>query len=302
MSTTQLALCFCPIRQVIAACSGAYDAGPEASHRVIHQDGDRTTFRMSGYCFATSKVASLFFRQVNERGDLARLVQILSASPGSDAGLRGLLFEAYAHNKLLQGGPFEFKYLDCPGGGAPVAAPAAVPVQLNLPDFEQEVFFSPGSRSRTGARAQLTTDIASFRKAVQSVKPSVKSAYLRPSGQGHPLVDSCIYPDSLIQMTVADTKPKVDEELLEQHLECLPDLPVYFLDYVVPQDVYSTFRVPTLKRDRSLTPRVQRIRVRVVKVVTTATSLRLQRSRVTLHPRMLPTQAGPMGSRFRAVV
>jgi hypothetical protein len=34
--------------QVLSAVGSKYDAGPEASHRVIHQDGDRVSFRGLG--------------------------------------------------------------------------------------------------------------------------------------------------------------------------------------------------------------------------------------------------------------
>ena len=72
-----------------------------------------------------------------------------------------------------------------------------------------------------------------------------------PSGQGHSLVDSGIYPDTLLQFTVAEGGDKVDEDLLEAHLACLPDRPQYFLDFVVPPKVYRAFKVPKLQRDSS---------------------------------------------------
>lgn len=239
--------------QVIAACSGAYDAGPEASHRVIHQDGDRNTFAGTAYRFATSHVASLFLKEVPQRGGMAQLVRILSGSPGSDAGLRGLLFEAFAHNTLLQGGCFHCRPLDSPGG-------AAEPLTLQLPHFKAEVLFITGSQSQT------SININGFREAVDQLRQSgTQSAYLRPSGQGHPTVDGCIFPNSLLQMTVAGSRGVVDEQVLEAHLQCLPRKPWYFLYYVVPQDVYDSFTTPKLKRE-SCHPRVQNTHVCVIKI------------------------------------
>ena len=111
-----------------------------------------------------------------------------------------------------------------------------------------------------------------------------------------------MYPNTLVQITVAESKPSLDEGLLELHLACLPDRPEYFLDYVVPHDVYDTFKVPRLNRSGSFGVRVQRTHVRVVKVAAAATSPCLQRSRMTLHPTALSTRSGPMASRFGAVV
>lgn len=243
--------------QVIRACSGAYDAGSEASHRVIHQDGDRTTFKRAGYRFATSNIAARFMQHVSTHGQLAQFVREMFASPRSDAGLRGLIFEAYVHALLVRGGAYECRYLDI--SGAVAAQPTQHP-QLQLEDCEKEVFFHTGSQSR------VRTDITGFCNAAKDVGHSgMQSAYLRPSGQGHPLVDSCIYPNTLLQITVAASRDTVDEVLLEEHLACLPDQPQYFLDYVVPHNVYATFKVPKLQR-ASNHVRVKKTHVRVLKV------------------------------------
>ena len=55
----------------------------------------------------------------------------------------------------------------------------------------------------------------------------------------------------------------LNEKLLEDHLQSLPDLP---FDYVVPADVYSNFKPVPLKRDATDHPRVARTHVRVVRV------------------------------------
>lgn len=269
--------------QVIAACSGAYDAGPEASHRVIHQDGDRNTFAGTAYRFATSHVASLFLKEVPQRGGMAQLVRILSGSPGSDAGLRGLLFEAFAHNTLLQGGCFHCRPLDSPGG----ARDAAEPLTLQLPHFKAEVLFITGSRSRS------SININGFRDAADQLRQSgTQSAYLRPSGQGHPTADGCIFPNCLLQMTVAERRGAVDEEGLEAHLQCMPRQPRYFLYYVVPRDVYDSFTTPKLKRE-SCHPRVQKTHVRVIKIKAVAATAAVATSPLPASASLSPSAAAP---------
>ena len=57
----------------------------------------------------------------------------------------------------------------------------------------------------------------------------------------------------------------LNEELLEEHLKCLPDRSRYYYDYIVPTDVYSTFKPAPLKRHVDH-PRVALTHVRVVRV------------------------------------
>ena len=66
-----------------------------------------------------------------------------------------------------------------------------------------------------------------------------------------------------------------DEGLLERHLECLPDCQQYYFDYVVPADVYNTFKPTLLKRDARVHPRVaSRLFVRVIKAMSQPYSAR----------------------------
>jgi hypothetical protein len=89
--------------------------------------------------------------------------------------------------------------------------------------------------------------------------------YLRPDTCNHPVIDACIYPNILINFKVAEGD-SINEDILERHLECLPEQDLYYFDYVVPETVYSTFKPPHLTRD-SKNPLTCRVRVRVVKVV-----------------------------------
>lgn len=260
--------------QALTACAG-YDAGPEARHRLIYRDGDRTTFCSSaaGYRFATSNVDSLFIRQAATFDKLPQLVRFLSAPPdrwdsGNEKNQRRLMFEAYAHAALAGGGRFQYRYLDSPCGAA------AQPLELQLVKVK-ETFFSAGSQySRKCTRSgKVCTDVTSFSNAASQLQLSgVQSAYLQPSGQGHPLVDGCIYPDNLLHISATGNVDTVDEQELEAHLACLPDRPQYFLTYVVPPYVYNTVRVPELSRFA----RVQRTRVRVVNVIGAGSSTRLR--------------------------
>ena len=73
-----------------------------------------------------------------------------------------------------------------------------------------------------------------------------------------------IYPDTFLQFTVSPWKEGVNEERLERYLECLPPGEQYYLDYVVPADVFKEFKAPPLKR--GTLPLVSKTYVRVVKV------------------------------------
>ena len=75
----------------------------------------------------------------------------------------------------------------------------------------------------------------------------------------HPVIDACIYPNTLINFKVAEGD-SINEDILERHLECLPNQDLYYFDYVVPETVYSTFKPPYLARDAK-NPLTDRMRV-----------------------------------------
>ena len=87
---------------------------------------------------------------------------------------------------------------------------------------------------------------------------------MRPSNAFHPVIDACIYPDTLLNYKVGKGGD-LNEQLLEDHLSSLPNLTRYYFDYVVPADAYSIFKPAPLKR-AMLHPRVALTHVRVVKV------------------------------------
>jgi len=264
------------IEQVLAAVTGAYDTGPEASHRVIHQDGDRITFKRLGPKFATSHVGDLFAQQAQSRGMLARLMSLLASSTNMHPNSRGHFFEVLKHNVMCSGGRMAYRFLDVPGGisasgrkGRPsskytdarqAALDAATtvvaqahgstpgqPLLITIPALEQRTFEADS--------------VDAFGAAVQQCS---SPCYLRPDAADQPIFDACIYPDTLLQFTVSPQKEGVNEELLERYLECLPPQEQYYLDYVVPADVYKEFKASPLKR--GALPRVSKTYVRVVKV------------------------------------
>lgn len=265
--------------QVLAAIEGQYDAGSEASHRVVHQDGDRVTFRECSRKFATKNMGELFAQTALSRGTAARLLMKLASPSNTNSSSRGHFFEAVMHAVVSNGGSFEYKLVDVPCGvpasdsrGRPSTerhnalqialdkataeaqadggiAPGAL-LRMTVPQLKVQVF-KGGSNVNIG-------DFGSV--AMQCASP----CYLRPDNGIHPVIDACIYPDTLLNFKVAAGKAgSLNEKLLEDHLQSLTDLPRYYFDYIVPADVYSTFKPTPLKRDL---PRVARTHVRVVKV------------------------------------
>ncbi|PNH11883.1 hypothetical protein TSOC_001236, partial [Tetrabaena socialis] len=281
MDIAVVAARFTDVKQVYLALGGQYDLNPDASHCVVHQDGDRSTFCKGPAVFATSTVAALFIDGVRRHSAQVLMLAERAGPLNNWASTRGPIFEACAHKDLLGGGCFEYKFLDvpfhAPGGCEPLsvsytAAKAAaleaaaagvgcasgaaagqpLQLQLQLPSFGQPVLFAAGAAS----------DISGFCTAASACS---EPSYLLPTVFTHPASThpACIFPDTLLQCTISPQREQIDEDILERHLECLPDQPVYYLDYVVPADVYPSFQVPDLERVHA---RVRKTVVRVVKM------------------------------------
>ena len=265
--------------QVLAAIEGQYDAGSEASHRVVHQDGDRVTFRECSRQFATKHMGELFALAALSRGTAARLLMKLASPSNTNSSSRGHFFEAVMHAIVSNGSSFEYKLIDVPcgvpasGKRGQATAERRSALQIALDDAAAEARtvggIMPGAPLRMTApqlEQQLfvggsNVNIGNFGSAA---KQCVGQCYLRPDNGIHPVIDACIYPDTLLNFKVATGNVgSLNEKLLEDHLQSLPDLPRYYFDYIVPADVYSTFKPAPLKRDL---PRVARTHVRVVKV------------------------------------
>ncbi|EFJ52637.1 hypothetical protein VOLCADRAFT_85820 [Volvox carteri f. nagariensis] len=260
------ALASTSLEQVVSAL-GAYDAAPEASHHIVHQDGDRSTFSQLEYCFATPHVGSLFTQQVRAKGLGAELAYYMS----DEGGFSGLFWEPYAHQAFIKGGKFEYKVLSVPSS-VPRTGKQGRPRKAVREEREMAVTAATGGKSMVMTQKPLEQvqflvadkpeDIdVHFREAVES---RTAPAYLQPSHGRHPCIDACVLPDRLLQITVSKKRKAVDEEILERHLQCLPPRDVYYLDYIVPASSFQTFKVADLKR----TPgsRVAKTTQRVVKI------------------------------------
>ena len=285
--------------KVLAAIEGGYDVGTDASHRVIHQDGDRETFQEGKVQFATDHVASLFMAQCMSRGTAARLLRDLASPLNTSSSSRGQFFELLMHPIICSGGTFDFRFVDVPsvvppdkGKGRPttisknamekalksatskeLAAQGSAPglsLQLTIQTLEEVIF-----------RGGMQADLGDFCAAVKGCS---SPAYLRPDNAVHSAIDACIWPDTLLNFKVLGGKSDSPSEvLLEQHLHCLPDLPQYFFDYVVPSDVFASFKPTCLQRDAGKFPRLSRLNVRVVKAMAAGRSVSSMRGRGTVQ-------------------
>jgi hypothetical protein len=87
-------------REVIDA---EYDIGTEASHHVIHQDGDRITFQALPQQWATFHVGKVLLERAERSGVSAQLLKRLVSSSNPDEGSRGAFFEAQMHSAVPNG-------------------------------------------------------------------------------------------------------------------------------------------------------------------------------------------------------
>jgi hypothetical protein len=200
-------------------------------------------------------------------------MSLLASSSNANSSSRGHFYEVLMHSVMRSGGRMEYRFLDVPcdvpapsGAGRPsakrtAALQAAKRAEEEAPDAPLFLPLPPLPEQLFAASSQGST--ASFEKAAGR---SQNARYLRPDGPSHPIFDACIYPAMLLQFTVSESKEGVNEGLLERFLECLPPADRYFLDYVVPADVYPRFTAAPLKRDNKTTPRVCKTHVRVLKV------------------------------------
>lgn len=231
---------FFAVPQARATKDGRYDSGTESSHFIIHQDGDRETFREKRREFSTKHVRSLFVREKSKH-NTPSMISSDKAGPETPMGRsRGDLFEARGHKALCHGGDFEFRVVDSPIGVLPsLKSPMTVPPLIE-----------GGHKS----------DIGGFADAVASNSGDV---YLRPDNENHPLIDACIPPNILLNFKVSPGATKPNAKVLESHLQALPEHDEYFLDYFVTPSNYAAFKAPTLNR---ASDRARRLHVRVVQV------------------------------------
>ena len=213
-------LCF--TAHVLTAIGGVYDVRPEASHLVIHQDGDRDTFEEGIVKFSTMNVGLMFMKTASTQGTAAWLMkQVARLDDLNSSSSKEQFFDISMHPRVYGGGSFEYKFVDVPrkiraagGKGRPTtgrnntafevalqaassAAAASIPgyaagatLQLSFPEL-QERFFVGGMQSDVGGFPAIVDDCSS-------------PCYLRPdNGVDHPAIDACIWPDTLLNFKVA---------------------------------------------------------------------------------------------------
>ena len=120
---------------------------------------------------------------------------------------------------------------------------------MRLPPLTQ-VFFKGGHKSNIGLFAAQVT-------------ASSRNIYLLPDNENHPVIDSCILPNKLLNFKVSEKIKPPNRAALDAHLLALPELDEYFLDIVVPATIYKSVRIPPVVRD---TERTKKLHVRVVRV------------------------------------
>jgi len=191
--------------------AGQIDAAPEASHRLLHIQVQRPYVRKSvtiGTRYIVDCLLNRFLEQ--QESEVSRLL-ISSASSPNLGTLRGDVFEGYAHRVLRNGGDFRVRCLDGPDAGAEV--------MLHL---------------------ACCDGVYSIREPADLALCPSDAHYCKPVYPNFPAVDALMLPGNLFQMTVSKTH-SVKHAALKRVLEQLPDVPLYDLYFVVPEDIYPSF-------------------------------------------------------------
>jgi hypothetical protein len=243
--------------------------------------GDRNTFQECSRLFATDKIKELCAELALRQSSEARLLKMLSSSSNENSSARGLFYEAVMHLVVAKGGKFEYKIVDVPcsvpasGKKGALTAKRISALQLELDKATEDARKKEGTLA--GAPLEMTfpqlerlffqggskLSIGGFGIAVSCC---TSQCYLRPDNNFHPLMDAFIYPNALMNYKVSEMASPLNEQVLEDHLQCLPDQPCYYFDYIVPSDKYPTFKPAALLRNAVLHPRVAKTHVRVIKV------------------------------------
>jgi hypothetical protein len=192
---------------VVDRCTGEVDSAPETSHRLLHILTQRPYIEKS-IAFGSAHIANVVLSKLLQQ-QRVQLAAFLSSSAGDSttSGLRGVLFEAFAHRALRAGGTFRMRRLD---GSA------------------EEVLQLEGcSGLRLLNRAEDLTGLPS-------------GLYCQPTAGNFPAVDAVRLPNTLFQMTVSLSHP-VKQAALAAVLQQLPEASSYELFFVVPEDIFGAF-------------------------------------------------------------
>ena len=193
---------------IIRKSIGQIDAAQEASHRILHIQTQQPFVYRSiafGSAYIRDRVAELLFLQ--QRQAMIDFLITSSSSPQL-AGVRGELFESYAHRIISSGGSFKVRRLD---------------------DGSEETLKLERCAGTHFVRSP--SDLAECPSQLHYCQPVVRN---------FPAIDAVTLPGSLFQMTVSLMHP-VKYAALKVVLDSMPDCSNYNLFFVVPDDVFPTF-------------------------------------------------------------
>ena len=214
---------------VIRKSVGQIDAATEASHRLLHIVTQPPFVSKSialGSAYIRDRLAELLFTQ--QRQAVSDFL-IGSTSSPQLAGVRGDLFEAYAHRILSGGGALRVRRLD-----------DGFETTLQIP------------RSVGTHFVRTPSDL---------VQCPSNLHYCQPIARNFPAVDAVKLPGSLFQMTVS-LSHAIKYTALKSVLESMPDCASYDLYFVVPEDIFKDFASQSIDGLDIKTPDARVLRVR----------------------------------------
>ena len=161
--------------EMIEKAVGETDGAQGTSHLLVHMVVlDDSTFQSKTHRFASDYVCKSVFDRLLQ-GQREKFVAFLRGirDLGEAGGMRGHMFEPWAHKLLLQGGKFQVRNL------------------------------------RTGDRDTLTLPGLQLKQfeSLNDVADCDKSTYCVPVSKRFEAIDSFIKPDKVFQMTVSKTHP-----------------------------------------------------------------------------------------------
>ena len=192
-------------------------------HRLVHlvpsEDYKRVTLQ-----FGSQKICDAFLMAHHKNVEEAFIFFIKTKTDAIYAGLRGQLFEAYAHRIIAAGGSFKILNL---------TDVTATTTELVLPPADIEYFSDIPkivSFNSSGSSSGSSSSSSSSSASNNELKPK----YFIPQSKKFAVVDS-FSDDGLFQMTVSDKHP-IPHHLLKKLLDTLKYNDKPRLYFVVPED------------------------------------------------------------------
>jgi hypothetical protein len=211
------ALAECSISELVCSINNLSSA-PKASHRLLHmtvkQNYTEGPVRFASQWVEEQAITQYLQSKQHEVHDF------MAASGGEPtvADFRGKLWERFAHRKLQSGGRFLCRDLSDCGSD----------FELDLPQCD------------TAVSIWDHTEIAELEDAV----------YAWGRSKTFPAVDAVIQPDKLFQITVSDNH-RINVQGLNNASQAMHGFPHVTLYFVVPPDMFSSYKKQALKRIRN---------------------------------------------------